>query len=168
MKPKDPVWGFYEVVTEGTKSKAMCKACSSIVSAKAERLRTHLQKCSKAVQDKKPPTSTPDVVCVKDIDCVVTAMDLSNDCVRKSTTLKRLRQTSMSYVIPTSDDTRVTLDEQIAKMFFAFNLPFNVVDNPVFRETIEMLRPGYKPPSRQDLLDSVHKKLTDGVKVEGR
>jgi len=139
MKPKDPIWGFYEIVTEGTKSKAKCKACSTEVSAKADRLRTHLQKCSKAVKEKKSLLSTPDVVCVEDIDCVVSSKDMNNDCVPKSKTLTRQRQTSMTgYVIPTSDGTRVALDEQIAKMFYACNLPFNVADNPVFRETIEL------------------------------
>lgn len=50
------------------------------------------------------------------------------------------------------------LDEQIAKLFFSCNLAF--ADNPIFRETIEMLRPGYNPPNRKDisgpLLDQVY------------
>lgn len=43
------------------------------------------------------------------------------------------------------------LDEQIAKLFFSFKLVFNIADNPIFRETIEMLRPGYNPPNRKDI-----------------
>ena len=56
------------------------------------------------------------------------------------------------------------LDEQIAKLFYACNLPFNIADHPVWRETIEMLRPGYHPPNPKDiggpLLDKTHEKLT--------
>ena len=62
------------------------------------------------------------------------------------------------------------LDEQIAKLFFAFNLPFNIADHPVWRETIQMLRPGYTPPNRKDigghLLDKVHNKITTQVSAE--
>ena len=138
------------------------------MSAKADRLRSHLQKCSKSVKEKKSPSTTPDVVCVEDIDCVVSSKDINNDCVPKSKTLTQQRQTSMTgYVIPTSDGTRVALDEQITKMFYACNLPFNVADNPVFRETIELLGPvsnRFLVRISGHLLDSVHKKLNDRVK----
>lgn len=56
------------------------------------------------------------------------------------------------------------LDEQIA-IFFSCNLAFNIADNLIFRETIDMLRPGYNPPppNRKDisgpLLDQVYDKL---------
>ena len=57
MKPRDPIWGFYDKITEGNKAKTKCKACSCEVSAKIERLKTHLQKCSKAVQVSKATDS---------------------------------------------------------------------------------------------------------------
>ena len=28
MKPRDPIWGFYDKITEGNKAKTKCKACS--------------------------------------------------------------------------------------------------------------------------------------------
>ncbi|KAH3832443.1 hypothetical protein DPMN_105730 [Dreissena polymorpha] len=45
MKPKDPVWGLYHLLTGGNKTVAKCKECSLEVSAKVIRFRTHLQKC---------------------------------------------------------------------------------------------------------------------------
>ena len=58
--------------------------------------------------------------------------------------------------------------EQIAKPFYACNLHFNIADNPVWRETVEMLRPGYVSPNREDiggyLLDKVHEKVTNDMK----
>ena len=62
------------------------------------------------------------------------------------------------------------LDERLAKMFHACNLPFIIADHPVFRQTIEMLRRGYQPPNRKDiggpLLDKTHEKLTTSMKTQ--
>jgi hypothetical protein len=57
--------------------------------------------------------------------------------------------TSISY--STDQIMSRNLDEQIAKLFLACNLPFNIADHPVFRETIQMLRPGYSPPNCKDI-----------------
>ena len=35
------------------------------------------------------------------------------------------------------------LDEQIVRLFHACNLPFNIADHPMWKETVGMLRPGY-------------------------
>ncbi len=58
MKPtRDPIWGFYDKITEGNKAETKCKACSCEVSAKIERLKTYLLKCSKAGQVSKATDS---------------------------------------------------------------------------------------------------------------
>ena len=76
--------------------------------------------------------------------------------------------TSISY--STDQIMSRNLDEQIAKLFLACNLPFNIADHPVFRETIQMLRPGYSPPNCKDigghLLDQVHEKIASNVSTE--
>ena len=46
MKPKDPIWGLYDLVVVNGKTTAKCKDCSTSVSAKSDRLRTLKQKCS--------------------------------------------------------------------------------------------------------------------------
>ena len=47
MKPKDPVWSNFEVLdSENSKEqKAKCLNCNAIISARAPRLKSHLQKC---------------------------------------------------------------------------------------------------------------------------
>ena len=52
---------------------------------------------------------------------------------------------------------------QIAKMIYATNSSFNIVENKEFIK-IQMLQPGYNPPSRtavgNHLLDEVHKDVS--------
>ena len=84
---------------------------------------------------------------------------------------KKYRQRNLSgFGVATSSTMKEKLDNQIAKLFYSCNLAFNIADQDVFRETIEMLRPGYSPPNRKDigehLLDSVHNKLQDKMKEE--
>lgn len=81
----------------------------------------------------------------------------------------KLRQRNLSkFGVSTDSATWEKLDEQIAKLFFACNLPFNIADNPIWRETVEMLRPGYCSPNRKDtggsLLDRIHEKITKEMK----
>lgn len=47
MKPKDPVWNYFDIIETGNKKQAKCKDCGSIVSAKSDRLRAHRLKCKK-------------------------------------------------------------------------------------------------------------------------
>ena len=54
MKPKDPIWRYFNLVEEGEKIKtAMCKVCDAVVSAKAYRLRSHRLKCLGFVNSQK-------------------------------------------------------------------------------------------------------------------
>ena len=46
MKPKDPIWNFYEVTEEGSKKITKCRECGTVVSAKSDRLKTHREKCA--------------------------------------------------------------------------------------------------------------------------
>lgn len=65
-----------------------------------------------------------------------------------------------AFVIRTSDDLKQQLDKQIAKAVYATNSSFRCVEHPHVKKAIEMLRPGYQPPSRfnlaNELLDEIH------------
>ena len=58
-------------------------------------------------------------------------------------------------------------EEQMAKLFFACNLPFDITDHLVFEEIIQMLWLGYTPLNHKDiggyLLDQIHYKITTQV-----
>ena len=47
MKPKDPVWSNFEVLDNDNskEQKAKCLSCNAIISARAPRLKSHVQKC---------------------------------------------------------------------------------------------------------------------------
>ena len=55
------------------------------------------------------------------------------------------------------------IDEALAKMVYATNCPFRIVEHKSFIELVEKLRPGYKLPTRKDLggplLEKVHQQL---------
>lgn len=76
----------------------------------------------------------------------------------KPTKVRRLD----SFVTKTTRSEKEILDEQIARFIYATNSSFRVVEHEEFKKTVQLLRPGYTPPSRQDvagkLLNTVHAK----------
>ena len=64
------------------------------------------------------------------------------------------------FVMQTSSKDKSVIDHQLAKMIYATNCPFLLVEHNEFIKLMSMLRPGYKPPTRYDisgrLLDEVH------------
>ena len=62
------------------------------------------------------------------------------------------------------------LDMQIARYFYACNVPFNVADQSEFKKMICMLRPGYTAPSRtklaNNLLDAVFEEVNQKTATE--
>jgi len=62
---------------------------------------------------------------------------------------KKLKQTSMGpHIFKTTPEERRALDEQVGRLVYATNSSFRFVEHPEFIKLVEMLRPGYKPPSR--------------------
>ena len=56
-----------------------------------------------------------------------------------------------SFVVRTGQDKKKELDRQIAKAVYATNCSFRAIENKEVQKAIEMLRPGYLPPSRFQL-----------------
>ena len=52
MKPKDPIWGLYDLVVENGKTTAKCKDCNTSISAKSD----HLKHINKNVVQNLSPT----------------------------------------------------------------------------------------------------------------
>ena len=146
---------------DNNKTSAKCKDCNCEVSAKVLRLKSHRQKCQ---GQKKPET-----VAKRPFEEMVSEPETPND--QPTAKRQKLQQTNFSsYAISTDCNLWKQLDEQIARLFYACNLPFNIADHPMWKETIGMLRPGYTPPDRKEigghLLDEVHEKLTTKMKTE--
>ena len=73
-----------------------------------------------------------------------------------------------SYVQKTSSSEKEKLDIQVARFFFANNIPFRTADHEEFHKLLHMLRPGYKPPSRKDISDKMIEKVHDSLQDDCR
>ena len=82
---------------------------------------------------------------------------------------RKICNTIGDYMVQTSKLEADLLDEQIARYFYATSTPFVAVEHPEFVKLINMLRPGYLPPSRYDvggkLLDKVQSSLMDTCRL---
>ena len=68
------------------------------------------------------------------------------------------------FISKTNSHQKEILDDQIAHLFYACNLPFSLAENYVFKKTISILRPGYTPPTKMiiagALLDKIYIEVT--------
>lgn len=176
---------------ENDQSKVSCKHCSTLISAKVERVRAHLQKChKKGRQSAKKPNNSDENLGVA--GCSQSSMnfhhtqDLSSEEENQSfdslvssdrtgapltSTPKIKRQKKMdSFVVRTSAEVKDNLDLQVARFFFSANIPFSTFENKQFLKLTEMLRPGYQPPNRKklagELLDKVNEEVISSTKTE--
>ena len=64
------------------------------------------------------------------------------------------------FVMQMPGKNKSVIDYQLAKMTYATNCPFSLVEHNEFIKLMSILQPGYKPPTRYDvggrLLDEVH------------
>ena len=58
------------------------------------------------------------------------------------------------FVARISQSQKTALDEQVARMIFATNSPFQLVEHPEFQKLMLMLRPDYCGPTRKDVADT--------------
>ena len=77
-------------------------------------------------------------------------------------------QPQMSSFCLLTDSAAVTqLDLQIARFFYACNIPFNIAQHKEFKAMISLLRPGYSPPNRKilagNLLNTVHERINEHI-----
>jgi len=67
------------------------------------------------------------------------------------------------FTVATDNKMQQQLDQQVARFFYACNIPFAVVEQQEFKQLISMLCPGYQPPNRKaiggSLLDNVYDSL---------
>ena len=163
----NPVWNCFVVIEDNGKKTAKCKDCGALVSAKSERLQSYRQKC---VEIKVKPARKR-LLDVDNESFDVNSDELHlNEFSQPPRKMPRIQPNVDTFFTSTDKQSKTQLDEQTARTFYACNIPFNVVNHPQFVRMIEMLRPGYHPPSRFDLagslLDKVHNKLTDEMKAE--
>ena len=55
------------------------------------------------------------------------------------------------HVSKTTPKEKFKFDMKVAQFFYACNISFNAADSPAFKEMIEMLHAGYRPPTRKKI-----------------
>ncbi len=65
------------------------------------------------------------------------------------------------FITKTTAYEKNILDEEVAKMIFATNSPFRLVEHAQFRKMVGKLRPGYTPPTRTEVSDKYLPKIYD-------
>lgn len=80
----------------------------------------------------------------------------------------------LNYGVKTTKEDKEKIDEKVATMVYATNSPFKIVEHASFRDMVNVMRPGYKLPSRREiggsLLDKVYDKECEKsvVDLEGK
>lgn len=162
-RPHDPVWQFFIKLDNDTKVK--CVTCGLAISNKIERLRSHHSKCVKVAssedailpgddQSKTTTSTTVSPVLESHLkpECSSRSAEQAAEATEPPTAKKPrhlLQPHVTSYTCKTDDKARKQLDEQVARFFYACNIPFAVAEQPEFQKLVSLLRPGYKAPGRK-------------------
>ena len=72
------------------------------------------------------------------------------------------------YFIKTSEKEKQSFDKQLARYLYATNSSFRTVENPQFLKFVEMIRPGYKVPTRKQISESILNEVYDEEITKGR
>ena len=139
MKPNDHIWNMYTLCEVKGNTSVKCMDCETSASAKSNRLKNHKIQCG-AVTKNAPHKRSFDT---NNID-----VNPTTPSDQPATKKMKVQGTIDSSCTTTDAKTKVQLDGQIATAFFVCSILFNVISHPEFRKMIEMLRPGYKPPTR--------------------
>ena len=163
MKAKNPIWGFYTITVEGKKQTAKRNDCQTIVSAKADRLKSHRERCPGLPKQTHKRRHEEIEDGPQEVETEVTTTPAAKR--------PKLQQSNINnYGCQTDHRMKTQLDQQIARLFYACNIPFNIASHPEWKKTLEMLRPGYQGPTRKDLggplLETVHERLVQHMKTE--
>lgn len=164
----------WEYVVRLPNNKARCKFCNHEVSGKVERIRRHLEKCSKFMENNnsevienenieietettKSSQSTATMPGSKKMPLKLKS-NFENQPPSKS---KRQKTSNLDqFVTKTTKTQQSDIDLKVAEFFYTCNIPFATVENSGFLKMVNVLRPGYVPPNRKQLsgplLDEVY------------
>ena len=87
------------------------------------------------------------------LSSAATLVTLKESSASAKSSSKRKASTLDTFVTKTTTYEKANLDEEVAKMVFATNSPFRLVEHPQFCRMVGKLRPGYSPPTRKEIAD---------------
>lgn len=144
---KDSVWRYYdEIKTVGiTGSRAKCKQCAKSIQGIVTRMKKHYSSCNGANENNSLEESTLESSVNSD-----SSFNSSNPC-------KKARHSGemTGYTIATTKSQAEKFNVLLTEVIAGCNLPLSFVHHPCFLKFCNSLRPGYKPPSRQELSEKM-------------
>lgn len=170
-RKEDNIWQYFvkQTIVGKLGCRAVCKKCGKNIQGLVERLKTHWETCknkncsnnnddeSENINESQPKKQG------KENEETLTAQHIKKQKINKSGSLSGSSSFDFgagcssnsdvlsSFVVRTSQDKKKELDKQIARAIFATNCSFRSIEHKEVRKAIEMLRPGYVPPSRFQL-----------------
>ena len=135
--------------------KAKCKSCSKEMTGIVSRMKKHIVQC----KDLNDQALLPSKFSLKSLVSSITPPEVKLPEIPLAKKLKASASIS-NFVIKTSPQAKHNFDLQVARMVYATNSSFSLVEHKEFKKLCELLRPGYSPPSRKiiasTLLNEVH------------
>ncbi|XP_066983752.1 uncharacterized protein [Macrobrachium rosenbergii] len=160
-RKSDPVWEHFNRIPSksGKGWRAICKQCKLELQGIVARLKSHREKCQQlqtelSEEDLDDPESVPITSTSTPLTPKVPQRSVATPALQKesltSATIssKRKAATLDTFVTKTTSYEKANLDEEVAKMVFATNSSFRLVEHPQFCKMVGKLRPGYTPPTR--------------------
>ena len=147
-RPRDSVWQHFTAVMVAGKEYAKCNMCNNQQLAKAHRLKVHYIKCS-VVHQSPEAELIPDRPIARKRERSPSPPPAKRQA--HSMPIVSSQPHMDNHIVKTSTNYKNTINLEVAKLFYACNIPFNVAEHSQFKKVMNMLRNGYQPPSRKKL-----------------
>ena len=170
-RPQSPVWKEFEAVGSQQDKKMRCTHCMALVSRRPARMAKHFETCPRRPgpsRPKKAKISAAESGESSDPDDVT---EVPHEAVKprkaapesgKSMPMRQQKMTT--WTVRTTGAEKENIDNAVAEFFYGCNIPFSVVEHPLFTTLIAKLRPGYQAPNRKMLAGSMLDRCNDGLK----
>ena len=184
-RKRDAIWSCFDELPAGGKKglgcRAKCKDCGFELQGLVARMKGHRAKCAGKPEPHEGTSSTVSESSQSTENTTAGSEQAEAMLSTSSTTdagteafnhpsgsISGKKRRLDNFVTKTSKVEKEAFDAQVAKFIYATNSSFRIVEHPEFVQLIEMLHPGYSPPSRVDiggkLLDAVHSKCLQSSK----
>lgn len=169
-RPRDPIWGHFQEVLVGQHLYARCTKCEYQLVGKPLRMKKHFEKCCKLTtpanqhaQENQLPDPVPVLAPVQ--PQAAKRMLEDPDIVAPPPKRHNTQPHIDNHITKTDQATTELLHMELAKLFFGCNIPFTVIEHPLFLSFMRVARPGYVPPNRKQLADKYLDKVHEGLQT---
>lgn len=151
---RSDIWNQFTTKFENNKlTSNQCNICKKEVSPKATRMKEHFEKCVQKTQVLPMSTFASDQILAAG----------QTPSLEGPVTYKQPRITDYVTKITQQDKEKITT--QVGRFVYSSNSPFNIVQNPEFKELLRLLNPSYHLPTHEvfgsTVLDKVYEEITN-------